>query len=104
MFHPAVLLLMPSGRPFGWLVDSLRAGFGLLYGGDLFDVAQPAISQGSLAALLSGIRRRSSAALPILLIAPSKNSTQQGSLSETIHGMFHNHRSRRYRARLAVPL
>lgn len=99
---------MPSGHPFGWLVDPLWASFGLLCGvdlfGDLFNVARPQAPQGSLAALLAGIRRRCFAVLPILLIALSKNSTQQGSFCKTINGMFHHHRSRRYRARLAVPL
>lgn len=107
MSHPAVLPLMPSGRPFGWLVGPLWASFGLLYRGDLFNVAlnvaRPQAPQGSLAALLAGIRRRCFAVLPILLIALSKNSTQQGSCCETINGMFHHHRSRRYRAKLAVP-
>ncbi len=102
MFYPAVLLLMSSGRPLGWLMDLLWASFGLLHRGDLF--AQTQIPQGSLAALLTGIRRRCVAALPNLLIAPSNSPTQQGSLFATIHGMFHNHRSRRYRPRLAVPL
>ncbi|MCJ2544215.1 hypothetical protein [Thermostichus vulcanus] len=104
MFRPTVLPLMPSGRPLGWLADSLWASCAWVHRGDLFIFAQPQAAQGSMAAPLAGIRRRSTGFLFLnALISTVLEPIQQGSFSRTCYGIFHHHRSRRYRARLAVP-